>query len=134
MIVQPTGWAFLSLGSIGLGLIGIWPNLLFPLLWLCPLFLLLGIQIIRKKKTCFHWLVQGDWRPILLSALAALLCGFWWELWNVNSLVHWEYTIPYVHTFKIFEMPILGYSGYIPFGLTCLAITEFALGYQRATH
>ncbi len=130
MIVQPTGWAFLSLGSIGLGLIGIWPNLLFPLLWLCPLCLLLGIQFIRKEKTCFHGLVQGDWRPVLLSALAALLCGFWWELWNANSLVHWEYTIPYVHTFKVFEMPILGYSGYIPFGLTCLAITEFALGYQ----
>ncbi len=132
LIVQPTGWAFLSLGSIGLGMIGIWPTLLFPFLWLCPLFLLLGIQIIRKEKTCFHGLVQGDWRPVLLSALAALLCGFWWELWNANSLVHWEYTIPYVHTFKIFEMPILGYSGYMPFGLTCLAITEFALGYQSS--
>jgi hypothetical protein len=130
MIVQPTGWALFSLSSIGLGLIGIWPRLLFPLLWLCPLFLLLGIQFIQKKKTCIHGLVQGDWRPVLLSALAALLCGFWWELWNANSLVHWEYSIPYVHTLKIFEMPILGYSGYLPFGLTCLAITEFALGYQ----
>jgi hypothetical protein len=61
-----------------------------------------------------------------------LLCGFWWELWNANSLVHWEYSIPYVHALKIFEMPILGYSGYLPFGLTCLAITEFALGYQSS--
>jgi hypothetical protein len=130
IFVQPTGWVLLSLGSMGLGLIGIWPNLLFPLLWLCPLLLLLGIQFIRKEKTCFHGLVQGNWRPVLLSALAALLCGFWWELWNANSLVHWEYTIPYVQAFKIFEMPILGYLGYLPFGLTCLAITEFALGYQ----
>jgi hypothetical protein len=130
MIVQPTGWVFFSVSSMGLGLIGIWPTLLFPLLWLCPLFLLLGIQFIRKEKTCFHGLVQGDWRPVFLSALAALLCGFWWELWNANSLVHWEYTLPYVHAFKIFKMPILGYAGYLPFGLTCLAITEFALGYQ----
>jgi hypothetical protein len=75
-------------------------------------------------------LVQGDWRPLTLSALAALACGFWWELWNVNSLVHWEYTLPHVQAFKIFEMPILGYSGYLPFSLTCLAITEFVLGYQ----
>jgi hypothetical protein len=132
MIVQTTGWVLLSLGSMGLGLIGIWPNLLFPLLWLCPLFLLLGIQFIRKEKTCFHGLVQGDWRPVLLSALAALLCGLWWELWNANSLVHWEYSIPYVHALKIFEMPILGYSGYLSFGLTCLAITEFALCYQSS--
>jgi len=130
MLDRKTGWIFLGLSSTGLGLIGIWPNLLFPLLWLCPLFLLLGIQFIRKEKTCLHGLAQGDWRPILLSALAALVCGFWWELWNANSLVHWEYTIPYVQAFKIFEMPILGYSGYIPFGLTCLAITELALGYQ----
>ena len=125
-----TNWVFVSLGIMGLTLIGIWPNLLVPLLWLCPLFLLLGIQFIRKEKTCFHGLVQGDWRPVLLSALAALWCGFWWELWNANSLVHWEYSIPYVHALKIFEMPILGYSGYLPFGMLCLAVTEVVLGYR----
>ena len=132
MVAQPVGWLLFSLGSIGLGLIGIWPTVLFPLLWICPLCLLLGIQFFRKKKTSFLGLLQGDWRPVILSALAALVCGFWWELWNAYSFVHWEYTLPYVHAFKIFEMPILGYSGYLPFGLTCLAITEFALDYQSA--
>ena len=127
---RATGWIFLSVGSLGLGLIGIWPTILFPLLWLSPLSLLLGIQIIRKDRTCVHGLVQGDWRPVILSALAALVCGFWWELWNVYSLVHWEYTIPFVSAFKVFEMPILGYSGYLSFGLTCLAITQFALRYE----
>jgi hypothetical protein len=125
-----TGWAFLSLGGLGLGLIGIWPTILFSLLWLSPFSLLLGIQIIRNDRTCVHGLIQGDWRPVILSALAALVCGFWWELWNAYSLVHWEYTIPYVSAFKVFEMPVLGYSGYLPFGVTCLAITTWALGYQ----
>jgi len=125
-----TGWVLFTLGSLGLGLIGIWPTILFPLLWLSPLCLLLGIQCIRKEKTCFHGLVQGNWRSVILSALAALVCGFWWEFWNVYSLVHWEYTIPYVQAFKIFEMPILGYAGYLPFGMTCLAITAFVLGDQ----
>lgn len=124
------GWMFLSVGGLGLGLIGLWPTILFSLLWLSPLCLLLGIQIIRKDKTCVHVVVQGDWRPVILSALAALVCGLWWELWNVYSLVHWEYTIPYVSAFKIFEMPVLGYSGYLPFGVTCLAIAGYALGYQ----
>lgn len=124
------GWVLFALGSLGLGLIGIWPTILFPLLWLSPLCLLLGIQCIRKEKTCFHGLGQGNWRSVILSALAALVCGFWWEFWNVYSLVHWEYTIPYVQAFKIFEMPILGYAGYLPFGLTCLAIAEWILGYQ----
>ncbi len=130
IVAQPTGWLLLSLSSIGLGLIGIWPTVLFPFLWLSPLWLLLGIQFLRKRQTCFHGIVQGDWRPVVLSALAALVCGFWWELWNGYSLVHWEYTLPYVHALKIIEMPVLGYAGYLPFGLTCLAITELALGYQ----
>jgi hypothetical protein len=30
-----------------------------------------------------------------------------------------------VHEYKIFEMPILGYAGYLPFGLECLAVTKF---------
>jgi hypothetical protein len=51
-------------------------------------------------------------------------------MWNAYSLVHWEYSIPYVHTFKIGEMPILGYAGYLPFGLECLAVADFFLGYQ----
>jgi hypothetical protein len=43
-------------------------------------------------------------------------------MWNYYSLAKWEYSIPFVHRFKIFEMPILGYAGYIPFGLVCAAI------------
>ncbi len=128
---QKTGWLLISLGSIGLGLIGLWPTILFPLLWLCPLLLLLGIKIVRNTKTCLHDFSQGDWRPVILSALAALVCGFWWELWNADSLVHWEYTIPFVQALKVFEMPVLGYAGYLPFGILCLAATEWGLGISK---
>jgi len=55
--------------------------------------------------------------------MAALVCGLFWEMWNYKSLVHWEYAIPSVHAFKLFEMPVLGYAGYLPFGLECLAVT-----------
>jgi hypothetical protein len=130
MTHQKTGWIFLSVSVLGLGLIGIWPTLLFPLLWLSPFGVLLGTQLVRKETTCFHGLAQGDWRPVILSALAALVCGFWWELWNGYSVVHWEYTIPYVHALKIFEMPVVGYSGYLPFGMLCLAVTEEMLEYR----
>ena len=129
---QRSGWVLLALGSLGLGLIGIWPTVLFPVLWLSPLCLLAGMQRISLGKAipCLVSLARGDWRTVILSAGAALLCGFWWEFWNFYSLVHWEYTIPYVHAFEIFAMPILGYAGYLPFGITCLAITELALGYD----
>ena len=55
----------------------------------------------------------------MTSALAALFCGFFWELWNTWSLAKWEYAIPLVQRFELFEMPLLGYAGYLPFGLEC---------------
>jgi hypothetical protein len=40
-------------------------------------------------------------------------------MWNFFSLAKWQYSIPYVHRFLVFEMPILGFAGYLPFGLEC---------------
>ena len=54
-----------------------------------------------------------------IPALAALLCGFFWEMWNFHSLAKWIYQVPYVQRYPIFEMPLLGYAGYLPFGLEC---------------
>jgi hypothetical protein len=79
---------------------------------------------------CIQSLLPGDWRPVILSATAALFCGFWWELWNAYSFSHWEYTIPYVHALKIFEMPILGFAGYLPFGITCFVVAECAVNFH----
>ncbi|HEX9811287.1 MAG TPA: hypothetical protein VGA88_04280, partial [Burkholderiales bacterium] len=69
-------------------------------------------------------LAHGDWRGISLPAAAALFCGFFWELWNWQSLTHWEYSIPFAHRFLIFEMPLLGYFGYLPFGIACVAVAD----------
>ncbi len=45
-------------------------------------------------------------------------------MWNMFSLARWEYTIPFVHALQVFEMPVLGYAGYLPFGLECLAVGD----------
>jgi hypothetical protein len=128
------GWLLSILGSLGLFLIGIWPTLLFPLLWISPLLVMLGISIIRGNPTLLTPLTKGNWNPVVLSALAALICGGLWEMWNAYSLVHWEYSIPYVHGLKIFEMPVLGYAGYLPFGLACLTVVDFFLGHLEQTN
>jgi len=36
----------------------------------------------------------------------------------------WEYSISFVHKFQIFEMSLLGYAGYLPFGLECTVIGD----------
>jgi hypothetical protein len=40
-------------------------------------------------------------------------------MFNFYSLARWQYSIPYVQVLHLFEMPILGYAGYLPFGLEC---------------
>jgi hypothetical protein len=45
-------------------------------------------------------------------------------MWNYCSMPRWGYSIPFVHRFQIFEMPLLGYAGYLPFGLECGAVGD----------
>ena len=66
----------------------------------------------------------------LVLLLAALICGCFWEMWNVFSLEKWIYTVPFVDRFHIFEMPLLGYAGYLPFGLECAVAAEVVLSRQ----
>ena len=107
---------------LGLSGIGLWPDFLFPLLWLSPLAIVVTIQKLSGQTTFLASISRGNWLPVWLPALAALLCGFFWELWNVKSYAHWVYSIPFVQKVHIFEMPVLGYLGYLPFGLECKAV------------
>ncbi len=113
---------FFAVSSLGLAGIGLRPDYLFPLLWLSPLLLVVTLQKMTGRATILAPLGRGDWRPVWLPALAALCCGFFWELWNFKSHAHWEYSIPFVQGFHIFAMPLVGYLGYLPFGLECKAV------------
>jgi hypothetical protein len=126
------GWGLLVVACGGLLGIGLWSNYLFPLVWVTPLLVITALEWIRGEPTIFSRLRYGDWRVLWQAAIAALVCGFFWELWNVHSLAHWEYAIPFVHRFQLFEMPILGYAGYLPFGLECLAVADLFLPWQFA--
>ncbi len=117
--------------AAGLAGIGIWPDYLFPLLWLAPLGLLASLQSLTGRPTLLADLGHGDWRRIILLALSALICGFFWELWNYYSLAKWVYAVPFVGRFHIFEMPILGYAGYLPFGLECALIADWLAGRKK---
>lgn len=110
------------------------PYPLFWGIWIGPLAVLAG-QLLRKRIwTPFTALQQGDWGPFMLSALASLCNGIFWELWNHGSESpnflsgqvppfptnpnFWIYDIPYVNVLHPYsEMPLLGYFGYLPFGV-----------------
>jgi len=117
-------WLLLLVSACGLTAVGVWPNALFSLLWLAPLAVISALQVITGAPSILERPSRGDWRAIWQVALAGLVCGFFWEMWNYGSLSHWEYSVPLVHRFEIFHMPLLGYSGYLPFGLECLAAAK----------
>ncbi|HET6674021.1 MAG TPA: hypothetical protein VFG71_01715 [Nitrospiraceae bacterium] len=121
---REVGWILLVGAAGGLIGISIWPDYLFPLVWVAPLLLMVGLQLAMGQETVFAPTARGDWRLLWMAALAALICGIFWEMWNSGSLAHWEYGIPFTHRFQLFEMPLLGYAGYLPFGLECVAIVQ----------
>ncbi|WP_319406371.1 hypothetical protein [uncultured Desulfosarcina sp.] len=121
-------WVTLATASVGLALIGIFPDQLFSLLWISPLLIIFSIQSLTGRRTLLSPLRIGDWRPLVVPALAAVLCGFFWEMWNYFSLARWTYTIPFVQRFHLFEMPVLGFGGYLPFGLECLLVGSLVIG------
>jgi hypothetical protein len=109
----------LIFATTGLALTSLWPDYLFPMLWLAPLIILAAIVVLYRGKSVYKEFADGNWINIYLLPLSALICGFFWEMWNFYSFTRWEYSVPFVDMFNIFEMPLLGYAGYLPFGLQC---------------
>lgn len=120
--------AVLLVSGVGLAGIGVWPDYLFALLWISPLLIIVSLQSLTGEWHVLAEIAVGDWRRVISAAAAALFCGGFWEMWNYWSLAKWQYSVPFVHRFPIFEMPLLGYAGYLPFGLECLVIGDLLAG------
>jgi hypothetical protein len=117
--IPGAGAVFAACGLLVLPLLPLYPDPLFFLVWIAPLALLAGALGLVRIPTPFDAMKRGDWSPVLLLALSALICGFFWELWNFGSSPRWAYSVPYVNRFHLFEMPAVGYFGYLPFGPVC---------------
>ncbi len=119
---------FASAGLLG---VGIFPDILFPLLWMAPLLVITSISFLFGLPHVFQKVPQGSWTGICRLAASGLICGFFWEMWNYYSYAKWIYSIPFVGQLKIFEMPVLGYAGYLPFGLECAVVASYVLGLKE---
>jgi hypothetical protein len=135
-VARPRGVAtgVLILSGAGLAGVGVWPDLLFPLLWVSPLLIVVSVQVIRGEASMLDPMTNGDWRGFGSAACAALMCGWFWEMWNYYSLAKWTYSVPYVQKYLIFEMPVLGFAGYLPFGLECAVIGDMIGGLIQPKH
>jgi hypothetical protein len=108
---------FLLTGAVMLGLTLAWPRYFYPLMWISLVLLLEPLNWRLGRPHFLEHLCEGDWRPVVSLSVGALICGFFWEMWNSNSYPKWVYHTPGAQFLHIFEMPLLGYAGYIPFAL-----------------
>ena len=111
--------AVLVLSLFTLLLIAVYPTELYPFVWVAPALAVPALQELSGKKSVYSACASGDFNQLTLWAVAGLSCGFLWEFWNYYSTPKWVYHISYLDYFRIFEMPLLGYLGYIPFGFLC---------------
>lgn len=117
----PVIW--LVVGIVSLALMPWRPDLLFPFVWVGPLLIIDPINYWLNFPSVLGQIEKGWWSQTFAIALATLFTGFWWEMWNFWSYPKWFYTIPYIGFWKVFEMPILGYGGYLVFGLLTWSFT-----------
>ncbi len=118
----------LALGALMLALPFFVPQVFYGLVWLCLVFLLDPVNHFFGRKSTLAHVLARDWRFLVALPLAGVTCGFFWELWNSLALPKWYYTIPFVDRFPhLFEMPLPGYLGYLPFALELFAMYQLAL-------
>jgi hypothetical protein len=119
-----------SIGVTLLALTLFWPRLFFPCVWLCLIFLLEPLQYRLGNPSLFSDLDNKDGTRFWSWAAAGAASGFVWEFFNFWAGSHWEYSIPYFEFGHIFQMPCLGYLGFLPFALEVMVIYGL-LGYVR---
>jgi len=115
-----------GIGVATLALSLIFPRQCYPLLWLSLVLILDPINDHCGEASVIGLCRARAYRRIARLMIAGLICGFFWEMWNYWSLPKWYYTVPYVGFGKVFEMPVLGYGGYLPFALEIFVVYQVA--------
>jgi hypothetical protein len=115
------GWAMLAVMVA-------WPKIFFPFVWISLYFIMEPVNIWLGHRSLVEWTKDGDWRPVVTLWLGVLLTAFFWEMWNFLSYPKWIYHVPWGGWLHVFEMPLLGYGGYLPFALELFALYHFLAG------
>ncbi len=126
---RKTTTAFFAAGWIMLALLLAWPNIFFPFIWISPYFILEPLNVWLGNRSLADWTGRRDWRPVIALWLGVLLTAFFWEMWNYFSYPKWIYHVAWGNWLHVFEMPLLGYGGYLPFALELYAFYHLIMGF-----
>jgi len=118
-------------GWLMLALLLAWPTYFFPFLWGAVCLILEPLNVWLRNRSLLSYTATGDWRPLLGLSVGCLICGIFWEMWNFYSYPKWTYQVPHVDFLHVFEMPILGYLGYVVFAWELYVLYHLMTGTFR---
>lgn len=127
----PTRKVLLALflaGWVMLVLLLLWPRYCFPFLWASIFLILEPVNVTLGYGSLLRHTERGDWRPVVALSVGGVICGLFWEMWNYWSYPKWVYHVPLVGFLHVFEMPLLGYLGYIVFPWELQALCHLIVG------
>ena len=103
----------------------IYARYLFVLVWVGFVFLLDPVNALFGEHSLFVDLREGKINKLFSLFLSGIICGFLWEFWNYWANTKWIYTLPFLQHPKIFEMPVAGFLGFLPFAVECYVMWLF---------
>lgn len=99
-------------------------------LWVGLIYLLDPVnRWLRAPSILEDWFAGRFGRTVALFAGGAL-CGLFWEFWNYWAIAKWTYHLPFLgglQQVSYFEMPLLGFLGFLPFAVECWVMLNFII-------
>jgi hypothetical protein len=106
---------------------------LFALVWVGFIFLLDPINYRLQLPSILGDFALGRRGRFYSLLIAGWVCGILWEFWNYWAAAKWLYIFPMFQQWKIFEMPLPGYLGFLPFAVECFVMyvtASWLLGFR----
>jgi len=122
----------LALGAVGAILAFVplaWPSPDFAAdVWLAWPLVLDPINHRMGRPSLLGDLEAGRRARVAALVAAGLACGVLWESFNWVASARWRYTVPFAGSVKVYEMPVLGFLGFVPFAFAVFALYHFLRG------
>ncbi len=98
---------------------------LFGFVWMGYVFMLEPLAYWAGGYSLLRLWAAGCRRAVWLMFGAGAWCGLLWEFWNYWAGAKWLYTVPVLPSIRYFEMPVIGFLGFLPFAWECLVLSVF---------
>lgn len=100
-------------------------------LWVGLIFLLDPVSALLKQPSLLRDWQHGRYGRTLALFAGGATCGFLWEFWNYWAIAKWTYHLPFLgelERYRYFEMPWLGFLGFLPFAAECWVMLNVIIG------